>query len=89
MSEEEYNCATATKQFFDSAVLNGHLLGGGRRDLLTNSMNLGVFKEALKEIYPVIDNDIISHLVFCHYKLVGKDTTKKAMYIATNGDLLP
>ena len=43
-------------------------------------MNLGNFKEVLKKQYPIIDDDIISRLLFCHYKLVGKDAKEKAVY---------
>ena len=76
-SEEECKRVTTTERFCDRAVLvlNSHLRGGGWIDLLTSSMSLRDFKDAIKEQYPVIDDEIISRLVFCHYKHVCKDVT--------------
>ena len=52
-------------------------------------MTLGDLKEAIKEQYPIINDEIISRLVFCHYKHIGKDATKKAVYITDDDELLP
>ena len=88
--EEEYKRATTTERFCNSAALNGHLWGGGWLNLITSSMALGDFKDAIQEQYPVIDNEIISCLVFRHYKHVGsKDVTKKAVYITDDNEPLP
>ena len=87
--KEKYKRATTTKRFCDSAALNGHLRGGGWQDLLINSMNLEDFKEVIKEQYPVIDDGIISCLVFCCYKHIGKDAMKKAVYIRGGDGSLP
>ena len=58
-------------------------------NLLTSSITLRDFKEAIKKQYPLIDDEIISYLVFCHYKHKGKDTMKKAVYITDNDEPLP
>ena len=52
-------------------------------------MTLGEFKDVIKEQYPGIDDEIIPRLVFCHYKHVGKDATKKAVYITDDDEPLP
>ena len=57
--------------------------------MLTNLMNIGDFKNTFKQQHPVIDDGIISRLVFRHYKLAGKDAKKKAMYITADNELLP
>ena len=76
--EEEYKRATTTEGFRDSAALNGNLWDDAWLDL-----------EAIKKQYPIIDDEIISRLVFRHYKHVGKDAAKKVVYITDDDEPLP
>ena len=52
-------------------------------------MNVEDFKKVIKEQYPVIKDEVISRLVFRHYKYVDKDASKKAMYITDDSKPLP